>query len=374
MMVPAVKGTVVIYAPGPERVRLTHEAHTHADVAKMLARLKDYEFAGYYENSALYSGRLFFVPHDTLVGSVVASQLGIRGPKDLFGGLVPYEFVRTKAIAHDVIGARACRPVGWSEGFAARVDGVTLPGYTAFSVPDAHAAATRLLKEGACRVKRTRAAGGRGQRIVTTLDQLHDTLRDIDSQELSECGVVLEMDLEAVTTYSVGLVALDDMSISYYGLQRLTRNNEGRSVYGGSALVVVKGGFERLLALDLTPALRLAIRQAIGYDAAMQEYPDFMASRRNYDVGQGIDGQGRPRSGVFEHSWRIGGASGAEAAALQAFADDQSLQLVEASTVEEYGDGIPAPPSATIHFRGVDAEAGPVMRYTVITRTHPRVT
>jgi hypothetical protein len=38
---------------------------------------------------------------------------------------------------------------------------------------------------------------------------------------------------------------------------------------------------------------RLGVAQARGYEDAMRKYPGFLASRRNYDVGQRIDNAGR---------------------------------------------------------------------------------
>lgn len=47
----------------------------------------------------------------------------------------------------------------------------------------------------------------------------------------------------------------------------------------------------------------------IGLDAAALDcFPGFFASRRNYHIGQGRDAKGRFKSGVLEQSWRIGGA------------------------------------------------------------------
>src|SRR5262245_9908710 len=86
------------------------------------------------------------------------------------------------------------------------------------------------------------------------------------------------------------------------------------------------------------------------YEADMTAYPGFMASRRNYDVSQGIDAQGRWRSGVLESSWRSGGASTAEVAALTAFVQDPGLQFVTARAVKQYGGGHEAPPGGTVHF------------------------
>src|SRR5262249_20209871 len=47
---------------------------------------------------------------------------------------------------------------------------------------------------------------------------------------------------------------------------------------------------------------------------ATEEFHGFAASRRNYDVAQGIDADGWPQSGVLEPSWHVGGASSAELA------------------------------------------------------------
>ena len=88
-------------------------------------------------------------------------------------------------------------------------------------------------------------------------------------------------------------------------------------------------------------------------------------SRRNYDVAQGLDARRQLRSGVLEQSWRMGGASGAEIAALEAFRADSSLPAVRASTVEIYGDSDP-PPHATVYFRGIDEEVGPMTKYAMV--------
>src|SRR5262249_46819812 len=87
------------------------------------------------------------------------------------------------------------------------------------------------------------------------------------------------------------------------------------------------------------------------YDQSMSEYPGFMASRRNYDVAQGIDSDGRRRSGVLESSWRAGGASSAELAALAEFAQNPTLQVVEASAVPEFGRDHEPPRLSTLLAR-----------------------
>src|SRR5213594_3362708 len=84
----ATGGHVVVYRPdGSDRA-----AHDHAacrEVARRLAALKGYAFAGEHSDCARYSHALYFVPTDTLVGAERARALGIANENDLFGGVVP---------------------------------------------------------------------------------------------------------------------------------------------------------------------------------------------------------------------------------------------------------------------------------------------
>ena len=66
---------------------------------------------------------------------------------------------------------------------------------------------------------------------------------------------------------------------------------------------------------------------------------------------------------MLEQSWRIGGASGAEVAALEAFRDDPALSVVRASTTEIYGESPPLPPGATVYFQDIDDRVGPLVKY-----------
>src|SRR5690606_21912943 len=95
-------------------------------------------------------------------------------------------------------------------------------------------------------------------------------------------------------------------------------------------------------------------------------YREFFASRRNYDIAQGIDARGRPCSGVLEQSWRIGGASSAEIAALERFSQDASATVVRASSLELYGERQTPPDGATVLFRGEDAEVGFITKCVMV--------
>lgn len=363
----AARGVVVTRARtlghGPDG----HERQTRAVIARKLAVLKGYEYAGEYDEADAYHAALYFVPGETLV-SDAARALGIRTEHDLFGGAVPYEFVGTKTITHPLASERAMAPPGWSHQFASLVRGAVLSGCAAFSRQDGQRGGERLLEHGAVRVKPACAIGGRGQTVVHDREGLHAALADVEADELLHYGVVVEQDLEDVKTYSVGQVRVADIQATYFGTQQLTVDHGGVEVYGGSDLTLVRGGFDALLALDIDPATRLAIEQARIYDAAAQTcFPGFFASRRNYDIASGRDAQGAARCGVLEQSWRVGGASGAEIAALEAFRADAGLTAVRARCTETYSDTEP-PRGATVYFRGADPEIGFITKYTTLER------
>jgi hypothetical protein len=243
-----------------------------------------------------------------------------------------------------------------------------LDGYSAFERSDARRAALRLLaQEGCARVKRATGIGGAGQFVVRDANELDSVLDQLDAAELVRCGVVVEQNLSDVRTHSVGRVEVAGMVATYWGTQCLTRSNHGAEVYGGSELLVARGNFEALLALPISASAREAVDRACRYDAAAQtHYSDLLASRRNYDVAEGLDTHGGRRIGVLEQSWRIGGASGAEIEALAVLQADPARKAVRARTVELYGDGVAAPPGATVYYQDVDSRVGPLTKYTLV--------
>jgi hypothetical protein len=223
----------------------------------------------------------------------MASRLGVRGERDLFGGVVPHTFMATKTITHPLVDVRSHAPPGWSVEFPRRVADVVLDGVSAFTKEDAVLAGRRLLERGPVRVKLATGIAGTGQFVVTSAVDLARALDPIDPVEMSRSGAVVEQNMIDVTTYSVGQVRVADAICTYYGTQHLTTNNRGAEVYGGSEITVARGDFDALLALRLPEDIRLAITQARAYDtAASQCFDGFYASRRNYDVAQGRDTAG----------------------------------------------------------------------------------
>lgn len=359
------RGSVVVCEAAQGGFAHGHERATRAECARRLAAIKDCEFRGDYEPSRRLPAPVYFVPNDALAGPE-ADTLGIRGEHDLFGGVVPHPFVATKVLTHALVHPDAAAPDGWSREFGALTEDAVHRGFSAFTLPDARRAGARLLEAGPVRVKPVRATGGRGQIVVTDLDGLDAALAATGEAEIRRDGLVLEEDLAGVTTYSVGRVRVGDLVMSYCGTQRLTSDNAGTTVYGGSDLLAVRGDFDALLARDLPAPARFAVIQARAYDRAARDcYPGLLASRCNYDVARGLDAGGRSRSGVLEQSWRIGGASTAEIAALEAFGTRPGLTAVRAASREVYGGSEP-PPDAIVFFRGIDGRDGPLTKYALV--------
>jgi hypothetical protein len=332
-------------------------------VAQAIADLKGFGFGGVYQRDRIYSNQLYFVPDDVLSPSD-AALLGIIRDDQFFGGLSPYPFISTKAITHGLIGASAVRPAGWLEIFSERIKHVVLYGYTVFHHVDARIAGQKLLSQGSLRIKNPIHAAGVGQLVVASIKELDTQLTGMHPESLDRYGMVFETNLEPVITRTVGQIRIGEHKLTYCGIQRLTEDNEGQIVYGGADLTCVYGSWEALDRVPMSNSGRLAVTQARTYDEATAEYLTLQPSRANYDIGQGVDGCGRQCSGVLEVTWRIGGASTAELAALSIFAHDPEIRMVRASAVKLFGNNQRPPPDANIHFWGVDPQFGPMIRYT----------
>lgn len=343
---------------------LDHELAVHRALAEKIGALLGCPFLGRYDPAMHTQGGYYFLPDETLIGS--SEGLGIHGPDDLFGGLVPQPFMSTKAITHPLFKRPSRIPAGWSERFAEQAAKAILHGYTVFELNDAQRAGEAMLDKGPIRLKPVRGKAGRGQQVIWTRRELHNALNQQDPEETGTWGLVLEEDLEQPETFSVGQAQLAGMVVSYCGTQDLTEDNDGNQVYGGSQLTLVRGDYAQLMKLDLPAPVRLAIEQARVYEqAALDSFPGFFASRRNYDIARGLNAAGEPRSGVLEQSWRVGGASAAEIFALEAFAADASLQRLRAATREVYGDK-PAPEGWTPLYQGEEPGLGRLSKYVKV--------
>jgi hypothetical protein len=343
-----------------------HEVQTNKALARWLAQILGCKFGGSYDAEKHHGHDLYLLPTQTIVGPASAHALGIKGPEDLWGGFVEHDFICTKAISHGLRSHLAHAPQGWSPLFSERVRNVVLDGLSVFALEDARPAAEHLLYNGPIRLKPVHACAGRGQEVIKSLDAFDDILARPDIEKQFSEGVVLEQDLSDVVTHSVGQSFIGDKVLSYCGDQYLTKDAHGEEVYGGSNLLVVQGDYDELLKLNLHDDVRLAIEQAQVFDAAADEaYPRFYASRRNYDIAQGLDSNGKSRSGVLEQSWRMGGASSAEVAALQSFVNDPGMRAIRVSSVETYIDQ-PLPADAIEVYRGPAENSEFLLKYVTV--------
>ncbi|SAL24400.1 DUF3182 family protein [Caballeronia telluris] len=357
---------VIVYSEGRKAARGQHEIETQLELARQIAALMGASFAGVFDPARQYPANRYMIPDDTL-DSRDARRLNLASERDLYGGVVPFPFVATKVVVHGLPPGAREAPAGWVPAFGERVSAIVLPGFAAFTRDDAHAAASRLWRDGAVRLKRPSGIGGAGQAVVADRAALDAQLDDIGDAVLRAEGVVLERDLPDIETLSVGRLRLGDLEASYYGVQRPTTNNHGHQVYGGSGLVVVRGDFDALTRIDMPAEARKAIEQSRAFDEAVSEtFDGFFASRRNYDVGHGTDAHGQAYCGVLEQSWRIGGASGAEIGALRAFRDDPAVRIVRASTTEVYGANAAVPADACVYYHGIDPQAGEITKYCTV--------
>ncbi|CAD1796688.1 DUF3182 family protein [Xanthomonas euroxanthea] len=345
-----------------------HERATHAWVCREIARLLDVRGAGHRAASGpMVAETVFHVPDETLT-SEQAHGLGIDDAADLLGGIVPHAFLATKVIGHPLIAEQAASVPGWNQALATALIPATLAGYTVFSRTDALRALQALLPDGGVRLKLPTGVGGNGQWRIADAAQLTQVLDSLPEDYLGTHGAVLERNILQPVTHSVGELCVAGVQIAYYGTQCSVRNAQGEDVYGGSSLHVYRGSLEALAVTALPPLQQRVVAQACRYDRFITAaYPGLHISRRNYDVVSGDDGRNGAVCGVLEQSWRVGGATPAELAAIGSFQDDANLRWVHASTHEIYQGEPPA--DAQIYYRAERPGPGPRFKYRRVSTT-----
>jgi len=341
-----------------------HECASQEWVASRLARLLGWQYGGVLRPGQGATAGAYYVPDDTLTGAD-CTALGIHGEDDLFGGVVPHAFVATKVITHGLFHPHSPAPAGWSSPLAAYLAGAVLPGWTLFDPAEIETAGLELLSAGGrIRLKLAQARGGNGQYLVASAADLRQAIARLDPQQVRSHGLVVEQNLEQARTFSVGELHVGGHHLAYLGSQHQVTDREGVEVYGGSRLRVAPGRLGDIQALARDPAEAAALEHVRRYDAAVEQaYPGFFASRRNYDVVAGLDPQGRPRCAVLEQSWRLGGASPAEVAALAHFLANPSGAAVEVSCHELHDPAQAPPPGTEVHFHDPASPRGPVLKY-----------
>lgn len=351
----------VYLCPNPS-VRAVHETTVQEAISRHIATLLNCEFRGNRHDWRVRHGDCYYVPADTLVGGP-DGLLSDLDEEDFFGGVVPARWVGTKIISHPLWRHDSVAPASWSHSFMEKAGDCVLRGYSVFTLDDALACGTLLLQRGPIRLKLPEFKAGKGQLLITAPMELHLALAGMSQQAIASTGLVIEEHITELMTYSVGQINVNGLTASYVGTQGLTTNNEGDPVYGGSRLVMARGGYEQLLALPVSPRTATAISQARTYEqAALESFDGLILSRRNYDVAQGINAEGEFVSGVLEQSWRIGGASSAEIFGLAHLCENLAVRHVLASSIEMYGEHVSIPDGADVLYQGSESDVGPITK------------
>src|SRR5690606_6253725 len=182
------------------RPRSDHEQASQAWVARRLAALAGWEYAGAFDPSNPPPLRPYFVPDETLTVEQAAG-LGIEDEDDLFGGVVPHAFVASKVITHCLPREAVACPEGWRPELGERLRSVVLDGFSAFCPTSAGTAGRELLaRGGTIRLKPAQARGGMGQVRVSDTGTLDAAVAGLDAAQLHRHGMVLEQDLVEATT------------------------------------------------------------------------------------------------------------------------------------------------------------------------------
>lgn len=341
----------------------SHDEVSHVALTRRVADFLGREYGGRLEDYRL-SERPYCVPLATLCGTECGPRLADITEADFLGGWVRDPITATKAIVHPLAPDEVA-PGNWPASFAFAAADLTLSGFTALTRGGAMRAGKKLLENGDVRIKLVSASGGVQQYVVRSSGELLDIVDALTGENGLCDSLVLEENLDEVSTFSVGEISLGGISASYVGEQQLTRNNQGQEVYGGSCLRVFRGKLAELvdaLSGEDCDVCTLGMR----FDNLATAHLGLVASRRNYDIVRGRHSSGAVKVAVLEQSWRVGGASGAEIAALEAFARDPGLSQVCASTVELYGEGNVPPVDGDVYFHGIDRELGPLLKYSYV--------
>ena len=193
---------------------------------------------------------------------------------------MPHAFVATKVITHPLVGPRAHAPAGWAHGFSepgagCRPDRALRSSRATMRLMPAQRSARAGTRYASSPPVPPAAAVSSWSRTATGWmpPSGRSTLPSWRAMRL-----VLEENLVDVTTHSVGQVRVAELVASYHGTQRLTPDNHGEQVYGGSDLLRRARRVSRRCSGSISPPeARLAVAQAQTYDAAAEaEFPGLL--------------------------------------------------------------------------------------------------
>ncbi|KAB2697557.1 DUF3182 family protein [Ochrobactrum sp. Kaboul] len=345
----------------------TDSKHNVASVEALAARLAKLSGSSLSPSSQNFDDvdGTFFIP----TVSLIRKSHPELDANQFWGGCVDQEYMTTKLATHPAWNEEDELPAGWKPQFAKDLGSAALAGFSVFSHDHAARAGAFLLDKSKIRLKDPYASGGKNQCVFENNHELDVFLQSLSQSEITK-GMVIEEDVENSSTYSVGQVSLAGLTASYLGRQYIAHDPMGESVYAGSRLYVVRGGWDELLLRLRMPVAHRIIEGARRYDMAAGEHFGLVASRKNYDVLVGPITEDGFCCGVLEQSWRVGGASPAEILAVEAMIGDQSILALQVLARETYGAAPRFEINDFIVYVGQDDTGQPLHKYARIEKIY----
>jgi hypothetical protein len=278
------------------------------------------------ENDSLYG-----VPFDA-VDVFTATDYGMKGVGDLYGGVVQHRSQADKSILHPLVTDDAVCPHWYTPALAEFAEDAIMTGFTVFSAQDARIAAEKLHRQGwqDLRTKEPQCLGGAGQSILASQNDLDNLQQNNGVSE--QHGLVIEPNLRRPRIYSAGTLHLAGHTISWVG-SPWNKMVSGELKFAGNRILAIKGDLNDLSAtFDRSSQLSLAVAKAAVVHEGYGKAIGAIISRATYDICTTDE-----VSGVIDPSLRPSGTSPAELAAYEILTTGE-LDVVEAAVYHAYSE------------------------------------
>lgn len=296
------------------------------------------------------------------------------------GGLVSEPFDQTKIVVHKRIDKTKTVLKGWSDAVAESLEPYVLPGFSVFDKESADKAIEFLLPGGNIRIKNPLDSGGTGQWTINSQQKynqiINEILRTLQDQgtNIAVTGLVFERELINPYELSIGQQFFDGHLLSFIARQKFMRPF-GIKIYTGVEKIFVRGGYAALLSLPLPELAKIAVDQVIRFEQRLVNKPGIYITRSAYNVLQGYISRSNKShlySGVVEQTWRIGGGTGGDLLAHEAFKHNTKLHIVSTCVVQEHFSAVdylkikPIEKNAMLTFDGPTSQNRFVRAYSTI--------
>lgn len=261
-------------------------------------------------------------------------------------------------------------PMWFDCAFAHKLQAITLPGFSCFTVRGLLEATLTLLDEfETIRLKDPTAASGEDQTVIASREEFDQFLLEKQmafanrggfARRLAEYGYVVEANLIDVEAWSFTLSTMPDQEFTSIGrmVDATVPQPDGSTMieYGGTSIMTVRGNSHRLLNLTLPEVIPVddplrsgnetlylqadeqIVRTAEIYIDALRDWEadDIVRTRANVDVLRGTlvhrNGEREEIVAAVEDSGRSGGASAAELMAARKLNESEETNYAVYST------------------------------------------